>query len=31
MALEKAKSLDPQGPTGAEADRLLGSLAPKPG
>ncbi|MEW5741032.1 MAG: tetratricopeptide repeat protein [Myxococcota bacterium] len=25
-ALERAKALDPQGPTGAEADRLLGTL-----
>jgi len=28
MALQKAKALDPQGPTGMEADRLLTNLGP---
>lgn len=30
LALQKAKELDPHGPSGAEADRLLGSLAKEP-
>lgn len=30
LALTKAKALDPHGPTGSEADRLLASLGPAP-
>jgi tetratricopeptide (TPR) repeat protein len=30
LALQKAKQLDPQGPTGTEADRLLSGLGPRP-
>jgi tetratricopeptide (TPR) repeat protein len=30
MALQKAKSLDPKGPTGLEAERLMHGLGPAP-